>query len=49
MRIYHMGKSIKTLFPVDTVITGRRLEDIFRLIRPDITLEWNKVIQFYFK
>ncbi len=44
MRISHMGKSIKSLFPVDTVVNGRHLDEIFRLIRPDITLEWNKGI-----
>lgn len=43
MRISHTGKSIKTLFPADTVISGRYIDEIFRLIRPDITLEWNKV------
>lgn len=43
MRITHMGKSIKSLFPCDAVLTGRHLDEIFRLIRPDITLEWNKV------
>jgi hypothetical protein len=46
MRISHTGKSIKSLFPVDTVLTGRHLDEIFRLIRPDIVLEWNKVIHF---
>ena len=44
MHISHTGKSIKTLFPADTVINGRYIDEIFRLIRPDITLEWNKVI-----
>ena len=43
MRISHLGKSIKNLFPVDTLLNGRYLDDIFRLIRPDIVLEWNKV------
>ena len=47
MRISHMGKSIKSLFPVDTVLNGRYIDEIFRLIRPDITLEWNKVIIIY--
>ncbi|CAF3771198.1 unnamed protein product [Rotaria sp. Silwood1] len=46
MRIFHMGKSIKSLFPVDTVLNGRYLEEIFRLIRPDIILEWNKVLSY---
>ena len=47
MRITHTGKSIKSLFPVDTVLTGRHLDAVFRLIRPDIVLEWNKVIHFF--
>jgi hypothetical protein len=36
MRISHLGKSIKNLFPVDTLLNGRYIDDIFRLIRPDI-------------
>jgi hypothetical protein len=44
MRISHTGKSIKNLFPVDTILNGQYLDAIFRLIRPDILLEWNKVI-----
>jgi hypothetical protein len=47
MRINHTGKSIKSLFPVDTVLAGRHLDEIFRLIRPDIVLEWNKVILLF--
>ena len=43
MRITHMGKSIQNLFSVDQVLIGRYLDEIFRLIRPDILLEWNKV------
>jgi hypothetical protein len=43
MRIYHVGQSIKSVFPVDTPLVGRHLEDIFRLVRPDILLEWNRV------
>ena len=46
MRITHMGKSIKSLFPYDTVVNGRHLDEIFRLVRPDIPLEWNNVIEF---
>ena len=44
MRINHTGKSIKSLFPADTILTGRHVDEIFRIIRPDIVLEWNKVI-----
>lgn len=43
MRIYHVGQSIKSVFPPETTLVGRHLEDIFRLIRPDILLEWNRV------
>jgi hypothetical protein len=47
MRISHTGKSVKNLFPVDTILIGRHFDAIFRLIRPDIVLEWNKVIYFF--
>jgi hypothetical protein len=43
MRIFHLGHSIKNVFPADAVLIGRHLEDIFRLIRPDILLEWSRV------
>ena len=43
MRICHTGHSIANVFPIDTNLIGRHLEDVFRLIRPDILLEWNKV------
>ena len=43
MRISHMGRSIKNLFPFNTILIERYLGDVFRLIRPDIELEWNKV------
>ncbi|CAF0955453.1 unnamed protein product [Rotaria sordida] len=46
MRIYHMGKSIKSLFPVDTVLTGRYVDEIFRLVRPDIVFQWDKVLSY---
>lgn len=46
MRIYHVGQSIKNVFPSETVLTGRHVEDIFRLIRPDILLEWNRVLSY---
>ena len=49
MRIYHVGQSIKGVFPVDTPLVGRHLEDIFRLVRPDILLEWNRVCLFFRK
>lgn len=43
MRIFHLGHSIKNVFPADTVLIGRYLDDVFRLIRPDILVEWNRV------
>lgn len=46
MRIHYMGNSIKEIFPAGTVLTGRHFDDVFRLIRPDIVLEWNRV-RFY--
>ncbi|CAF0856685.1 unnamed protein product [Adineta ricciae] len=46
MRITHMGKSIKSLFPYDTVVNGRHLDEIFRLIRPDIPLEWSNMLSY---
>jgi len=46
MRIHHMGHSIKNIFPSETIIIGRHLEDIFRLVRPDILLEWTRVRLF---
>ncbi|CAF5183395.1 unnamed protein product, partial [Rotaria magnacalcarata] len=46
LRIVHLGTAIKNIFPVGTVLSGRALEDVFRLIRPDITLEWDKVLSY---
>ncbi|CAF0806920.1 unnamed protein product [Adineta steineri] len=46
MRICHLGHSIKNVFPSDTLLIGRHLEDVFRLIRPDILLEWNRVLSY---
>ncbi len=43
MRIFHLGDSIKNIFPVDTMLIGRHLEDVFRLVRPDVVFEWNTV------
>ncbi len=48
MRIYHMGHSVKNVFPADAGLIGRHLEDVFRLVRPDILLEWNRVCVFSF-
>ncbi|UJR23271.1 hypothetical protein I4U23_026289 [Adineta vaga] len=46
MRIYHAGQSVKKVFPPNTQIIGRHLDDIFRLLRPDILLEWNRVLSY---
>ncbi|CAF0856616.1 unnamed protein product [Rotaria sordida] len=46
MRIFHMGDSIRNIFSVDTVLIGRCLNDVFRLVRPDIPLEWTKVLSY---
>lgn len=47
MSIFHMGQSIKNLFSLNTILIGRPVDEVFRLIRPDISLEWNKVIYLY--
>ncbi|CAF0908758.1 unnamed protein product, partial [Didymodactylos carnosus] len=46
MRIYHVGKSIKNLFSDDTLFSGRYLKDLFQIIRPDILLEWEKLLSY---
>jgi len=46
MRIYHVGQSVKSVFPTETTLVGRHVEDIFRLVRPDILLEWNRVLSY---
>ncbi|CAF3425569.1 unnamed protein product [Rotaria sp. Silwood1] len=46
MRIHHIGSSLKAAFPPGTVFNGRHFEDVFRLIRPDILLEWNRVLSY---
>jgi hypothetical protein len=43
LRIFHLGDSIKDVFPVDTPLIGRHLEGVFQLIRPNILLTWEKV------
>lgn len=45
MRMVHLGDSVRKVFPVDTVLGGRYLDDVFRLVRPDILVEWNRVSQ----
>ena len=48
LRIHHMGRNIEKLFPIDTILTERPLDEVFRLIRPDIHVEWDKVYQCFF-
>jgi hypothetical protein len=43
LRIHRMGKHVMKLFPDDTQLIGRLIDEIFRLIRPDIHVEWDKV------
>jgi hypothetical protein len=43
LRINCMGENIMHVFPEDTRLIGRPFDDVFRLIRPDIHVEWDKV------
>ena len=43
LRIHRMGRNLEKLFPADTVLTQRPLDEVFRLIRPHIHVEWDKV------
>ena len=43
LRIRQLGQHVIKLFPSNTPIVGRALDEVFRLIRPDIHVEWNKV------
>jgi hypothetical protein len=45
LRIRHMGDNIRKLFSIDTYLIGQSLNEVFRLIRPDIHVEWDKVFQ----
>jgi hypothetical protein len=33
------GSNIRQLFPIDTILTERSLDEVFRLIRPNIHVE----------
>ncbi|CAF1174863.1 unnamed protein product [Adineta ricciae] len=46
MRIFHIGDSVKNVFPPKTQLIGRHLDDVFCLLRPDILLEWNRVLSY---
>ena len=41
--IHNIGSNIRKVFPTDTSLVGRPLKEVFRLIRPDIHVEWDKV------
>ena len=43
LNIHQMGKNIIKVFSDDAHLVGRPLDEIFRLIRPDIHVEWDKV------
>jgi hypothetical protein len=43
LNIHQMGKNIIKVFPDDAHLVGRPLDEVFRLIRPDIHVEWDKV------
>ena len=43
LNIRQIGEQIGKVFPPDTQLVGRPLDEVFRLIRPDIHVEWDKV------
>jgi microcompartment protein CcmL/EutN len=45
--IHRMGENIIKVFPNDTHLIGRPLDEVFRLIQPDIHVEWDKVYQYF--
>ncbi len=48
LNIHHMGDNIMKVFPDDISLIGRPLDEVFRLIRPDIHVEWDKVSPLFF-
>ncbi|CAF0724480.1 unnamed protein product [Didymodactylos carnosus] len=46
MRIRHLGRIIKNLFPLDSFPIDHQLEDVFRLVRPDVKLIWDKILYY---
>ncbi|CAF3725651.1 unnamed protein product [Adineta steineri] len=46
MRMFHVGKSVQKVFPTNVPLIGRHIEDVFRLVRPDILLEWNRLLSY---
>ena len=47
MKITQMGKSIEKLFPNSNYLIGNFIDQIFKLIRPDIPFQFDKVSFFY--
>ena len=43
LNIHQMGKHIIKVFPDDANLVGQPLDEVFRLIRPDLHIEWDKV------
>jgi hypothetical protein len=48
LHIRDMGSNIRKGFPVDTPLIGRPLNEVCRLIRPDIHIEWDKVYRRFY-
>ncbi|CAF0865964.1 unnamed protein product [Adineta steineri] len=46
LRIYCVGENLLHIFPDDTPLIGRPLDEVFRLIRPNIHVEWDKVLSY---
>ncbi|CAF1105309.1 unnamed protein product [Adineta ricciae] len=44
--IRHLGDNVKKVFPTDTILMGRPLNEVFQLIRPDIHVEWDKILSY---
>ncbi|CAF0994539.1 unnamed protein product [Adineta ricciae] len=44
--IRYLGDNIKKVFPTDTILMGRPLNEVFRLIRPNIHVEWDKILSY---
>jgi heme-NO-binding protein len=42
-----VGGNIKKVFATDTSLIGRPIKEVFRLIRPDIHIEWDKVYHHF--
>ena len=47
LHIHRVGDHILKVFPEDAHLIGRSLDQVFRLIRPDIHVEWDKVFHYF--